>query len=199
MLMSCGEIEANWSTEMACQYKPVLPIDGFGECGRSEAILGWRDGIRTDILDPRLSWLCINLLSRKSETFIKRGFGVLNIVRFSRQRALQNQIRTKSSVIIIKFWLRVKTITQFLSIAIYHLRFYKLWWNSQRIQVQSLRTIHSDCALPNKPNENFYRMICVCVNGRVWYQHAQHWLIRIIIYVCKAFRSKYVHSHFSTL
>lgn len=67
---------------------PCLPIDGFGECGRNETMLGWRDGIRIDIRDPRRSWLCMSLLSRRRDTFINRGFGVLKIVRLSRHRAL---------------------------------------------------------------------------------------------------------------
>lgn len=54
-------------------------------------MLGWRDGIRIDIREPRRSWLCISLLSRNRDTFIKRGFGVLKMVRFSRQRALLEQ------------------------------------------------------------------------------------------------------------
>lgn len=70
------------------KYKPLLPNDGFGECGLSEAILGCLDGARTDIFEPRRSCPCNNLLSRNSDTFIRRGFGVLKIVRFSRQRAL---------------------------------------------------------------------------------------------------------------
>ena len=37
------------------QYKPCLPSDGFGECGLNDAILGCRDGMRTDILEPRRS------------------------------------------------------------------------------------------------------------------------------------------------
>lgn len=65
------------------------PIDAFGEWGLKEAMLGCRDGIRTDIRDPRRSPPCNNLLSRSKETFINRGFGVLKIVRFSRHRALK--------------------------------------------------------------------------------------------------------------
>lgn len=68
-----------------------LPNDGFGEWGRSDAILGCRDGIRTDILDPLRSWPCNNLFSLNKETFIKRGLGVLKMVRFSRQRALKRK------------------------------------------------------------------------------------------------------------
>lgn len=71
------------------EYKPVLPSDGFGEWGRKEAMLGCREGARTDILEPRRSCPCSSLLSRNRETFIRRGFGVLKMVRFSRQRALQ--------------------------------------------------------------------------------------------------------------
>lgn len=92
--LNVDELRRKWSkeaSERARKYKPVLPIDGFGECGLSDAMLGWRDGTRTDILDPRLSWLCISLLSRRSDTFIRRGFGVLNIVRLSCQRALQTK------------------------------------------------------------------------------------------------------------
>lgn len=74
-----------------CSFIPCLPIEAFGECGRNDAILGCRDGIRTDIRDPRRSPPCNNLLSRNNETFINRGFGVLNIVRFSRQRALEKK------------------------------------------------------------------------------------------------------------
>lgn len=73
------------------EYEPVLPSDGLGECGRNEAMLGWRDGALTDIREPRRSWPCSSLLSRNRETFIRRGFGVLNIVRFSRQRALSDE------------------------------------------------------------------------------------------------------------
>lgn len=69
-------------------YRPSLPIDAFGEWGRSEAMLGWRDGSRTDIREPRRSWPWSSLLSRSSDTFIRRGFGVLKMVRLSRQRAL---------------------------------------------------------------------------------------------------------------
>lgn len=71
------------------EYKPVLPNDGFGECGRNDAILGCRDGALTDIREPRRSCPWSSLLSRNNETFINRGLGVLNIVRFSRHRALQ--------------------------------------------------------------------------------------------------------------
>lgn len=70
------------------EYKPVLPSDGFGEWGRNEAMLGCREGARTDIREPRLSWPWSSLLSRNRETFIRRGLGVLNIVRLSCQRAL---------------------------------------------------------------------------------------------------------------
>lgn len=72
------------------EYKPCLPIEAFGEWGRNDAILGCLDGKRTDIREPRLSPPCNNLLSRNKDTFIRRGFGVLKIVRLSRQRALQN-------------------------------------------------------------------------------------------------------------
>jgi len=75
------------------EYKPVLPSDGLGEWGLREAMLGCRDGARTDILDPRRSWPWSNLLSRSRETFIRRGLGVLKMVRFSRQRALQITVR----------------------------------------------------------------------------------------------------------
>lgn len=73
------------------EYKPVLPSDGFGEWGRSDAMLGCRDGARTDIREPRRSWPWRSLLSRSRETFIRRGFGVLKMVRFSRQRALRER------------------------------------------------------------------------------------------------------------
>lgn len=65
-----------------------LPNDALGECGRNDAMLGCRDGILTDIRDPRRSPPCKSLLSRNSDTFINLGFGVLKMVRFSRQRAL---------------------------------------------------------------------------------------------------------------
>uniref|UniRef100_A0A8D8GUI8 (northern house mosquito) hypothetical protein n=1 Tax=Culex pipiens TaxID=7175 RepID=A0A8D8GUI8_CULPI len=57
-------------------------------------MLGWRDGSRTDIREPRRSWPWSSLLSRSSDTFIRRGFGVLKMVRLSRQRALLNSRRT---------------------------------------------------------------------------------------------------------
>lgn len=69
------------------KYKPVLPNDGFGEWGLNDAILGCREGPLCDNRDPRRSCKC--LFSRNNETFINRGLGVLNIVRFSRHRALK--------------------------------------------------------------------------------------------------------------
>lgn len=85
------------------EYKPVLPSDGFGEWGRSDAMLGCRDGARTDILEPRRSWPCSSLLSRSRETFIRRGFGVLKMVRFSRQRALRERKQKHFSLIHYKW------------------------------------------------------------------------------------------------
>lgn len=85
------------------EYKPVLPSDGFGEWGRSDAMLGCRDGARTDILEPRRSWPWRSLLSRSSETFIRRGFGVLKMVRFSRQRALREHKQKHFSLIHYKW------------------------------------------------------------------------------------------------
>lgn len=39
--------------QLGCiEYEPALPNDGFGECGRKEAILGCRDGALTDMRDP---------------------------------------------------------------------------------------------------------------------------------------------------
>lgn len=40
MLMSGGKNEAKKHQKWHAKYKPVLPIDGFGECGLSDAILG---------------------------------------------------------------------------------------------------------------------------------------------------------------
>jgi hypothetical protein len=80
---------------LKCSFIPCLPIEAFGECGRNEAMLGCLDGILTDIRDPRRSPPCSNLLSRNNDTFINLGFGVLNIVRFSRQRALQESKERK--------------------------------------------------------------------------------------------------------
>lgn len=59
----------------------------FGECALKDAILGCRLGPRALVLDPRRSW-CSSLFSLNKDTFIKRGFGVLNIVLFSRHLAL---------------------------------------------------------------------------------------------------------------
>lgn len=68
------------------------PCEAFGEWALKEAIEGCLDGIRTLALEPRLSPVCKSLFSLNSETFINRVLGVLKMVRFSRQRALQLNI-----------------------------------------------------------------------------------------------------------
>lgn len=76
---------------------PTLPASeaAAGDCGRSDAMLGCRLGAR---MLPRLVRLSPapwrSLLSRRSETFMRRGFGVLKMVRFSRHLALLNSRRT---------------------------------------------------------------------------------------------------------
>ena len=66
-----------------------------GECGRSEAMDGWRDGPRTEPREPRRSSLCLSLSCFSSDAFISRGLGVLKMVRLSLHRALQSATKSK--------------------------------------------------------------------------------------------------------
>lgn len=75
---------------LCCEWwECFAPCEAFGEWALKDAIEGCLEGTRTLALEPRLSCACKSLFSLNSETFISLALGVLKIVRFSRQRALQ--------------------------------------------------------------------------------------------------------------
>lgn len=78
---------------------PLLALEplrdpGMGECALRSCWLACRDGGRMLTREPRRSWECNSLESLNKDTFIRRGFGVLKIVRFSLHLALLNSLRT---------------------------------------------------------------------------------------------------------
>jgi len=85
---------------------PRTPRPKEGDWGFNEAMLGCLEGEWVFVLDllPLRSPAAPGggLLSLSSDTFINLGLGVLNIVRFSLQRALLNNLSTTHIMMNIK-------------------------------------------------------------------------------------------------